>query len=385
MVKEETKPSEENRTGKYALFGLGYIAAVLIGVLVGALIMILLVSLTSGVSPADLLKGSIKTGSSQRITIKSKSQEMEAVVAVVKKLQPSVVNVRTTQVLTDLFHEGEEAKGVGSGVIFREDGYILTNNHVVEGAKEIFVTIGNEDVAGEVVGGDKETDIAVVKIPRQGLPAAELGSSGSLQVGEMVVALGSPFGFEHTVTSGIISALHRNITTEDQPPQSYTNLIQTDAPINPGNSGGALADAEGKVVGINTLIYSPSGASAGIGFSIPIETAKDVAEQLITKGKVSHPYMGILGQTVDRDLAEQMDLSVKEGAIIQEVSSGSPADKAGLKRGDIVVKFDGTRIKTMDDLIGAIRSKQVGDKVTIEYVHGTAKRETTLTLAEKPR
>lgn len=385
MVKKEATPPAESKTSKYVLFGLGYIASALIGVLVGALIMILLVSLTSGLSPADLLSGAIKTGPSQKITIKSKTQEMEAVTAVVKKLQPSVVNVRTTQVLTDLFHEGEEAKGVGSGVIFREDGYILTNNHVVEGAKEIFVTIGNEDVAGEVVGGDKETDIAVVKIPRKGLPAAELGSSGSLQVGEMVVALGSPFGFEHTVTSGIISALHRNITTEDQPPQSYTNLIQTDAPINPGNSGGALADAEGKVVGINTLIYSPSGASAGIGFAIPIETAKDVAEQLITKGEVSHPYMGILGQTVDRDLAEQMNLSVKEGAIIQEVSSGSPADKAGLKRGDIVVKFDGTRIKTMDDLIGAIRSKQVGDKVTIEYVHGTAKRETTLTLAEKPR
>lgn len=380
---KETKPPVEGKTGKYALFGLSYIASVLVGVLVGALVMILLVSWITGIGPTDLLQG--KTGSTSRVTIKGKTQEMDVVVAVVKKLQPSVVNVRTTQVMTDLLHQGQEVKGVGSGVIYREDGYILTNNHVIEGAKEIFVTIGNEDVAGEVVGGDKETDIAVVKIARRGLPAAELGSSKSLQVGEMVVTLGSPFGFEHTVTSGIISALHRNVTTEDQPPQSYTNLIQTDAPINPGNSGGALANAEGKVIGINTLIYSPSGASAGIGFAISIETAKDVAEQLITKGKVSHPYVGILGQTVDRDLAEQMNLSVKEGAILQEVSSGSPADKAGLKRGDIIVKFDGTPIKTMDDLIGAIRSKQVGDKVTIEYVHGTARRETTLTLAEKPQ
>lgn len=384
MAKETTPPAG-GKTGKYALFGLGYIAAVLIGVLVGALIMILLVSWVSGIGPTDLLRGNIKGGPSSKITIKSKTEEMDAVVAVVKKLQPSVVNVRTTQVLTDLFHQGQETKGVGSGVIFREDGYILTNNHVIEGAKEIFVTIGNEDVAGEVVGGDKETDIAVVKIPRQGLPAAELGSSSSLQVGEMVVAIGSPFGLEHTVTSGIVSALHRNVTTEDQPPQSYTNLIQTDAPINPGNSGGALANAEGKVTGINTLIFSPSGASAGIGFATPIETAKDVANQLITKGKVSHPYMGILGQTVDKDLADQLKLSVKEGAIIQEVSQGSPADKVGLKRQDIIVGFDGQKIRTMDDLIAAIRSKSVGDTVIIEYVRDSKQDKVSLTLAEKPR
>ncbi len=379
---ERATPSTGGKAGKYVLFGLGYIVAVLIG----ALIMILVVSLISGIGPADLLRGNInKGGPSQRITVKSKSQTMDAVVAVVKKLQPSVVNVRTTQVLTDLFHQGEETKGVGSGVIFREDGYVLTNNHVVEGAKEIFVTIGNEDLAGEVVGGDKETDIAVVKISRKGLPAAELGLSRSLQVGEMVVAIGSPFGLEHTVTSGIVSALHRNVTTEDQPPQSYTNLIQTDAPINPGNSGGALANAEGEIVGINTLIFSPSGASAGIGFAIPIETAKDVANQLITKGKASHPYMGILGQTVDKDLAGQLNLSVKEGAIIQEVSQGSPADEAGLKRQDIIVGFDGQKIRTMDDLIAAIRSKSVGDTVTIEYVRGSKRDKVSLTLVEKPQ
>lgn len=146
-----------------------------------------------------------------------------------------------------------------------------------------------------------------------------------------------------------------------------------------------MANAEGKIVGINTLIFSPSGASAGIGFAIPIETAKDVANQLITKGKASHPYMGILGQTVDKDLAGQLNLSVKEGAIIQEVSQGSPADEAGLKRQDIIVGFDGQKIRTMDDLIAAIRSKSVGDTVTIEYVRGSKRDKVSLTLVEKPQ
>lgn len=365
-------------------FTAGHIAAGIIGALVGALILLLLVSAISGIGPIDLLRGQIG-GGGQEVTIQSQPRSLDAVVAVVKKVSPSVVNVRTTEVLTDQFHQNQQVEGNGSGVILRSDGYILTNNHVVQDATEIFVTIGTEDVRGEVVAGDAETDVAVIKIPRTGLQAAELGDASKLQVGELAVAIGSPFGFEHTVTSGTISGLHRNFTTEDQPPQTYTNLIQTDAAINPGNSGGALADSDGKVVGINTLIISTSGANAGIGFAIPIETAKSVADQLIAKGKVAHPYIGVTGQTVDSDLAKQLDLPVETGAIIVEVVNGSPADAAGIKKGDVVVKFDGQTVKTIDDLIAAIRARQVGEKVTLEYVRGSDRKQATLTLADKPR
>jgi S1-C subfamily serine protease len=373
-------------TGRRILFALGYFVSALVGLLIGGLIMLLAISVVAGVSPGDLLSGSIKGEPSalQKITITPKRLSTDVVVAVSKKMQPSVVNVRTTEVITDLFHEGREVKGVGSGVIFRDDGYVITNFHVVEGATDIFVTIGNEDVKGQVVGGDRDTDIAVIKIPRKGLPAAEFGSSKDLQVGELVVAIGSPFGFEHTVTSGIISALHRTITTEDQAARTYTDLIQTDAAINPGNSGGALANEKGQVVGINTLIFSPSGASAGLGFAVSIETAKDVANQLIEKGRASHPFMGITGQDVDENLARRLKLSVKEGAIIVSVASGSPADKVGLKKNDVIVTFEGKPVKNMNDLIAAIRAKNIGDTVTIEYVRDSKRDKVSLTIAEKP-
>lgn len=366
-------------------FAAGHIAAGIIGALVGALILLLLVSAVSGVGPIDLLRGQIRAGGGQQVTIQSQPRKLDAVVAVVKKVGPSVVPIKTAEVLTDRFHQSQQVTGEGSGVIYKSDGYIITNEHVVEGASQITVTIGTDDVPATVVASDKENDIAVIKVARTGLPAADLGTSKDLSVGELVVALGSPFGLEHTVTSGVVSGLHRNFTTEDQPPQTYTNLIQTDAAINPGNSGGALAGSDGKVVGINTLIISPSGANAGIGFAIPIETAKAVADQLVAEGKVSHPYIGVTGQTVDRDLAKQLDLSVETGAIIVEVVNGSPADKAGLKKGDVIVKFDGEMVKSIDDLIGAIRAGNVGDRVTLEYVRGKDHHNATLTLAEKPK
>lgn len=375
-----------NEAGRRILFGLGYVFSSLVGLLIGGLIMLLVISAVAGVSPGDLLTGSIKgkLSATQKVTIIPRKLPTDVVAAIAKKVEPSVVNVRTTEVVTDLFHEGREVKGVGSGVIFREDGYIITNDHVVEGATDIFVTIGNEDVKGQVVAGDRETDVAVIKVPRTGLPAAELGSSKNLDVGNLAVAIGSPFGFEHTVTSGIISALHRTITTDDQPPQTYTNLIQTDAAINPGNSGGALANEKGQVIGINTLIFSPSGASAGLGFAVPIETAKDVANQLIEKGRARHPYMGITGQDLTEDMARRLKLPVKEGAIIQSVASGSPADKAGLKKGDVIVAFEGQPIKNMNELIAAIRAKNIGDTVSVEYVRDSKRDKATLILAEKP-
>jgi S1-C subfamily serine protease len=383
--KETVVKTEKKGIGRYILAAAACFFSAVIGIFFGGLVMLLLISAVTGTSPGSLLKGALGSNANRQINILTEEQRADVVVAVGKKVQPSIVNVRTTEVISDLFHQNQETKGEGSGVIYKEDGYIITNNHVVENAKDIFVTIGDEDLKGTVVGGDKVTDIAVIKIDKKGLQAAELGDSGKLQVGELAVAIGSPFGFEHSVTTGVISALHRNISTNDGQGQTYTNLIQTDAAINPGNSGGALANKEGKVVGINSLIFSPSGASAGLGFSIPIETAKNVADQLIEKGSVSHPYMGVLGQTVDKDIAKQLNLDVQEGAILQEVVAGGPADQAGLKRKDIIVKFDGQQITTMDDLVAAILAKQVGDKVTVEYIRDKETKTATVTLSEKPK
>lgn len=379
----EAKPKKG--FGKIVLVAIGYFITAMIGIFVGGLLMLLVISAVSGTSPGALLSGTLGIRTGEKINILTKEQKADVVVAVGKKLQPSIVNVRTTEVISDMFHQNQEAKGEGSGVIYKEDGYIITNNHVVESAKDIFVTIGDEDLKGTVVGGDSVTDIAVIKIDKKGLPVAELGNSSKLQVGELAVAIGSPFGFEHSVTTGVISALNRNISTNDGAGQTYTNLIQTDAAINPGNSGGALANQEGQVVGINSLIFSPSGASAGLGFAIPIETAKNVADQLIAKGTVSHPYMGILGQTVDKDVAKQLNLDVQEGAIIQEVVSGGPAAEAGLKRMDIIVEFDGKKITTMDELVAEILAKQVGDKVAVKYIRDKETKTATVTLAEKPK
>lgn len=370
---------------RFVLAAVGYVVSAAVGLFVGALLTVLLVSAVAGVSPGSLLRGDVaRTG--QKVTIDSKSISADAVTAVVKKLGPSVVNVRTTETITDMFHQGTQAEAQGSGIIFRSDGYIITNDHVVENANQIFVTIGGEDLKATVVGTDKDTDLAVIKVDKTGLNAAEFADSSKLQVGQLAVAIGSPFGFESSVTSGVISALHRNVTAGDtgQQAATYTDLIQTDAAINPGNSGGALAEQDGKVIGVNSLIFSPSGASAGLGFAIPSNSAKEVATQLIESGKVSHPYMGILGQTVDKDLAEQLNLPVEKGAILQQVINGGPADKAGLQRRDIIIKFGDVTIETMDDLVAAIRKRNVGDTVTVTYRRDKDEKTTDVTLTEKP-
>ncbi|MFH1737064.1 MAG: trypsin-like peptidase domain-containing protein, partial [Actinomycetota bacterium] len=320
-----------------------------------------------------------------KITIKPHAQNMDEVVAVAKKVTPSVVNISANTTMSDQFHNNVPAESLGSGVIFNADGYIITNNHVVEGAKEIVVTIGNDDMTAQLVGGDQETDIAVIKVDKKNLPAAEFGSSKGLKVGQLAVAVGSPYGFEHSVTSGVVSGLNRTVTDEQSGGQTYTNLIQTDASINPGNSGGALADDLGKVIGINTLIYSPSGASAGLGFAIPIETAKSVANQIIEKGTVTHPYIGIRGQTVDEELTAQYSLPVDKGAIIVEVVKDGPADKAGLLKDDIIVTFNGEKVEDMPGLVAAIRNRDIGTQVKIGYYRGKDLKEAEITLADKPK
>ncbi|MDI6713203.1 MAG: trypsin-like peptidase domain-containing protein [Anaerosomatales bacterium] len=304
--------------------------------------------------------------------------------AVAAKATPSVVFVQIEQLRFDPFTGRTVARAVGngSGVIIRPDGYILTNNHVVAGADRLVVTVGAEDVTATVVGTDPSTDLAVVKVDRSGLPAAEIGSSAELRVGQPVVAIGAPWGLEKTVTAGIISALGRSSVAEGASGlTAYTSLIQTDAAINPGNSGGALCDARGRVIGINTLIQSTSGAFAGIGFAIPIDFAMGVANEIIETGRATHPFLGVATATIDEATAERFGLPVSAGAYVQNVVSGSPAEEAGIRAGDIIVRIGKDEIASVEDVFAAVRSHKVGEKVEVEVVRGNKRLTLTATLA----
>ena len=270
-------------------------------------------------------------------------------------------------------------RGTGSGFIVSADGYVLTNNHVIAGAEAVSIFLSaKEEVAATVVGADAKTDLAVLKIDRPNLKAAKLGDSDKLEVGEIVLAIGSPFGLDRTVTSGIVSAKGRaNLRLAD-----YENFIQTDAAINPGNSGGPLINLDGEVVGINTAIVSGSGASAGIGFAIPINMARRIMESLIEEGKVTRGFLGVRFQPLDKDLAEQYDLAESDGVIVTEVLGDSPASRAGLKTGDIIRKYDGVLIKDGNELRRRVAATPVG--TTKEVAVWRDNKEVTLkvTLAE---
>lgn len=326
----------------------------------------------------------------QRIILNSK--DSNPVVAIAQKARPAVVSIRVEKITYEpdffapFFETRRLIRGVGSGVVFRSDGYILTNNHVVSGATNIWVTFYNGDVVkGKVIGRDAESDIAVVKVEKANIERAEIGTSKGLKVGELVVAIGSPFGFDYTVTSGVISALNRTVTADSEEGRTITfvNLIQTDAAINPGNSGGALLNSRGQVVGINTLIYSRSEGYQGIGFAIPIDMALDVAEQLIARKKVQHPFLGINGVSVTPEVAQEKGLEVNKGALVWSVLPGTPAEKAGLKHGDIVITFNEKEITSMDDLIAETRRHKVGEKVKLGVLREGKEITIEVVLGEK--
>jgi putative serine protease PepD len=257
----------------------------------------------------------------------------------------------------------------------------------IVGASDIIVTIGKEEVKAKVIAKDPETDLAIIKIDKNGLIPAEFGNSSDVRVGDMAVAIGSPFGLEHTVTSGIISAKNRTVSMPNEGTgrvMTYVNLIQTDASINPGNSGGALSNSDGKVIGINSLIASSSGSSDGVGFAIPSELVRKVADQLIGGGKVSHAYIGVTGHDVGDVFAGGNKAAVGYGAQVVDIIAGGPADKAGLKQDDIIIAADGQQVNNMDDLISAIRTKNVGDPISIIFYRGSKKMSASLVLAEKP-
>ena len=307
--------------------------------------------------------------------------------AVAAKVLPSVVSIGIQQSGIDPFtgRRVTQTVGNGSGVIIRADGYIITNNHVVSGADNITVSLGVEELPATLVGADPSSDLAVVRIQRTGLPAIELGSSASLAVGQPVVAVGSPFGLDQSVTSGIVSALGRTSFMESAEAQltAYTSLIQTDAAINPGNSGGALVDARGRLIGINTLIQTGSqgvAQSAGVGFAIPVDYAVKIAEELIETGRASHPYMGVSTITISAAIAAEYALPVEAGAIVERVVPGSPAEAGGIERGDIIVSIAGEDVASVEDVFAAIRTQSIGEEVDVVVYRGEDRVTLAVTL-----
>ena len=318
-----------------------------------------------------------------------------------KKLSPGVVNITSTILERDFFFNVVPRQGTGSGSIIDAKGYILTNHHVIEDARKLEVTLANgKKYTAQFIGSDPSTDLAVLKIdaPSRDLSVIPMGSSKNLQVGQKVIAIGNPFGLGQTLTTGVISSIGRTLRSTNG--ALVEDIIQTDASINPGNSGGPLIDSTGKMIGINTAIFSPTGASVGIGFAIPVDTAKRVLQDLIEKGHYAYPWLGATFMTMFPDFAEALKLPVEKGAMIVEVVPGGPADKAGLRGGDkraqignsivvvggdVIVRLNGQPIEDADAVIREIRRMRPGDRVRLEIVRWNGNRATvTVALGEQP-
>ena len=316
----------------------------------------------------------------------------DTAVGVAQKVLPSIVGINVTYSVNSIFYSGQgTATASGSGVIISEDGYILTNNHVVNSsssssyyelgkASKITVKLYNDDTEyeAEIIGTDEQTDLAVIKIDKDGLTAAELGDSDSVQVGEFCMAIGNPLGLGTTVTDGIVSAVNREVTDEDG--NTYT-AIQTNAAINSGNSGGALVNSQGQVIGINTLKISGEGVE-GVGFAIPINSTKDIYEQLIEYNKVKRPYLGIGGIEVDEETAGANNITV--GIYVKTLETFSAAEKAGIKVGDVIIAADGQDVETMDELNEIKNAKEIGDKMTLTIWRDGETQDIEVTLQEQP-
>lgn len=310
-----------------------------------------------------------------------------------RKASPAVVSINTSKAVRHprandpwfQFFFGDqgpqEQSGLGSGVIISQDGYILTNNHVVEGADDIEVTLTDSRQAkAKIIGTDPETDLAILKIELDKLPVIVLGNSDQVAVGDRVLAIGNPFGVGQTVTSGIISALGRSQLGIN----TFENFIQTDAAINPGNSGGALVDTHGKLLGINTAIYSRSGGSLGIGFAIPISTAGSVMEQIIQTGAVTRGWIGVEAQEITPELAESFELKDASGALIAGVQRGSPADASGIRPGDILLSVDGKPVKDPQVMLDLIAALKPGTGVPFKLLRQKGEFSTTIKIGKRP-
>ncbi len=333
------------------------------------------------------------------------SRAGQAMAEVAAAVRPAVVNISTTKTIKtpgiphpffddpffkrffgDDFNNLRKKReyrtaNLGSGVIVDKNGYILTNNHVIRGAEEIIIKLSDRrEFKGKVVGTDPKTDLAVIKITADRLPAAKWGDSDRLRVGETVIAIGNPFGLNQTVTSGIVSATGRaNVGIAD-----YEDFIQTDAAINPGNSGGALVNIRGEIIGINTAIFSTSGGYQGIGFAIPSNMARSVMENLIKKGKVVRGWLGLTVQALTPELARQFNLKGEKGVLVADVADQSPASRAGIKRGDVIIEFDGREINDPAVLRNLAASSQPGKEALVKFISDNSLKTAKVVIAELP-
>jgi S1-C subfamily serine protease len=380
-------------------------SSLLAGFLGGAVVAAVLLVLDIG---ADTHKTTTVIQQSPLAATRDASTSTSALTAreIYKRDAPGVVNIRAqivqqVQSPFDLTPQQNRGEASGSGLVLDDKGYILTNAHVIDGASRVTVQLEDKKVTdAKVVGKDPSTDLAVLKIDPSGLnlkPLA-LGDSKNVQVGDPTIAIGNPFGLDRTLTTGVVSALQRRIAA----PNGFQieHVIQTDAAINPGNSGGPLIDASGRVIGINSQIATggASGGNVGIGFAVPINTAKQVIPQLRSSGKVERAYLGITGATIDASLA-RLNLATKSGVLVQSVSPGSPAAKAGIKGGsgrtnldgsqialggDVITKVDGHTVRTMEDIVGAINGRKPGDSVSLELLRAGKAMTVTVKLGQRP-
>jgi len=337
----------------------------------------------------------------------AQTKELPDFTDLVEKQGAAVVNISTTQIVRgnrgypfpfdendpsfELFRRffphpqpgiprEQESKSLGSGFVITTDGHILTNAHVVDGADEVVVKLTDKrEFKAKVLGTDKRTDIALIKIEATGLPAVKLGDPNRLKVGEWVIAIGSPFGFENSVTAGIVSAKGRSL-----PQENYVPFIQTDAAINPGNSGGPLFNMRGEVVGVNSQIYSRTGGYMGVAFAIPIDVAMEVQSQLRSGGRVSRGRIGVVIQEVTKELAESFGLGKPSGALVNAVEKGGPADKSGIDAGDIILKFDGKTVSQSSDLPRLVGSTKPGTKSVIQVWRKGATKDLSVVIGEIP-
>ncbi|HET9531944.1 MAG TPA: trypsin-like peptidase domain-containing protein [Blastocatellia bacterium] len=322
-------------------------------------------------------------------------------IEIYRAVSPGVVNI-TSKSFTETWFGVHPQEGTGSGSIIDEQGHVLTNYHVVRGASQLEVQIENEKYSARLVGADPDNDLAVIKVnaPRNKLTIVRLGTSNGLQVGQKVLAIGNPFGLQRTLTTGIISGLERPLR-DPATRRTIEGAIQTDASINPGNSGGPLLNARGEMIGINTAIYSPSGGSVGVGFAVPVDTAKKIIPDLIAKGYVSYPWLGVSTMPLNRRIAGAFDLPVAEGIIIGEVYRGSGAAAAGLRGaqaretiyggialerlGDVILSIDGQQVRNTDDLQRVLKNKEPGQTVQVEVLRNNGRVSLPVRLSERPQ
>jgi len=302
------------------------------------------------------------------------------VISAVEKVSPAVVSVATLRVIQENMFNAVPVRGMGSGITFDSNGGILTNHHIVEDAEKVEVlTPDGKKFQGEVLGSDAMSDVAVVRVDGEGLPAVKLGDSDKLVVGQIGIAIGNPYGFilpGPTATVGVISALTRHIHVEGH---MYEDLIQTDASINPGNSGGPLVDSSGMVVGVNTANIP---FAQGIGFAIPINSARKIAKEIIEHGRVIRPYIGVAGLTLTREIAESYELPYERGVLVVKVGRGTPAESSGISAGDVILEADKQPLKSWEDLQHLLKSKKVGDSLDVLIGRKGEQNRVTMTLRE---